>query len=79
VLAPTLPRRLLVAGIYKMVEIVGTSPISFAEAVKSGIAEASVTIRHMDWFEVVAERGRIVDGRVAEFQVTIKIGFKIER
>jgi len=79
VLAPTLPRRHLVAGIYKMVEIVGTSPISFAEAVKSGIAEASKTIRHMDWFEVVAERGRIVDGQVAEFQVTIKVGFKIER
>jgi len=68
-----------VAGIYKMVEIVGTSPISFAEAVKSGVAEASKTIRHMDWFEVVAERGRILDGQVAEFQVTIKIGFKIER
>ena len=67
------------AGIYKMVEIVGTSPISFAEAVKSGVAEASKTIRHMDWFEVVAERGRVVDGQVAEFQVTIKIGFKIER
>jgi len=67
------------AGIYKMVEIVGTSPISFAEAVKSGIAEASKTIRHMDWFEVVGERGRIVDGQVAEFQVTIKVGFKIER
>jgi flavin-binding protein dodecin len=67
------------AGIYKMVEIVGTSPISFAEAVRSGIAEASKTIRHMDWFEVVAERGRIVDGQVAEFQVTVKIGFKIER
>lgn len=67
------------AGIYKMVEIVGTSPISFAEAVKSGVAEASKTIRHMDWFEVVAERGRILDGQVAEFQVTIKIGFKIER
>jgi dodecin len=68
-----------VAGIYKMVEIVGTSPVSFAEAVKAGIAEASKTIRHMDWFEVVAERGRIVDGQVAEFQVTIKVGFKIER
>jgi dodecin len=68
-----------VAGIYKMVEIVGTSPLSFAEAVKAGIAEASKTIRHMDWFEVVAERGRIVDGQVAEFQVTIKVGFKIER
>jgi flavin-binding protein dodecin len=67
------------AGTYKIVELVGTSPISFAEAVKSGVAEASKTIRHMDWFEVVEERGRIVDGAVHEFQVTIKVGFKIER
>ena len=52
----------ILAGTYKIVELVGTSPISFAEAVKSGIAEASKTIRHMDWFEVVEERGRIVDG-----------------
>lgn len=41
------------AGIYKLVELVGTSPISFAEAAKVAIAEASKTIRHMDWFEVV--------------------------
>src|ERR1035437_6216012 len=67
------------AGTYKIVELVGTSPISFAEALKSGVAEASKTIRHMDWFEVVEERGRIVDGAVHEFQVTIKVGFKIER
>jgi flavin-binding protein dodecin len=44
-----------------------------------GIAEAAKTIRHMDWFEVTRESGRIVDGRVHEFQVTLKIGFKIER
>src|ERR1035437_4310739 len=67
------------AGTYKIVELVVTSPISFAEAVKSGVAEASKTSRHMDWFEVVEERGRIVDGAVHEFQVTIKVGFKIER
>src|ERR1039458_5893516 len=63
----------------KSSKLVGTSPISFAEAVKSGVAEASKTIRHMDWFEVVEERGRIVEGAVHEFQVTIKVGFKIER
>jgi len=62
-----------------MIELVGTSPISFAEAVKSAVAEASKTVRHMEWFEVVDERGRIVDGMVTEFQVTVKIGFKIER
>ncbi len=66
-------------GIYKLVEVVGTSPVSFAEAVKAGVAEASKTIRHMDWFEVVEERGRVVDGEVKEFQVTMKIGFKLER
>lgn len=62
-----------------MIEIVGTSPDSFAEAAKSAVAEAAKTVRQMDWFEVVDERGRIVDGNVTEFQVTLKIGFKIER
>jgi flavin-binding protein dodecin len=67
------------AGTYKIVELVGTSPVSFAEAVKSAVAEASKTVRHMDWFEVVQQRGRIADGKVQEFQVTVKVGFKIER
>ena len=67
------------AGTYKITELVGTSPISFAEAVRAAVSEASKTLRHMDWFEVVEERGSIADGKVAEFQVTVKIGFKIER
>ncbi|MCC6392248.1 MAG: dodecin domain-containing protein [Bryobacterales bacterium] len=67
------------AGTYKVTEIVGTSPVSFAEAVKAGVAEAAKTLRHLDWFEVVEQRGRIVDGSVQEFQVTIKVGFKLER
>jgi len=67
------------SGTYKVIELVGTSPVSFAEAAKSAVAEASKTIRHMDWFEEVNERGSIVDGRVAEFQVMLKVGFKIER
>ena len=65
-------------GIYKLIEVVGTSPVSFAEAVKNAVAEASRTVRHMDWFEVVEQRGRIAEGSVAEFQVKIKIGFKLE-
>ena len=65
-------------GTYKMTEIVGTSPVSFAEAVKSAVEEASRSVRHMDWFDVVKESGRIVDGKVQEFQVTIKVGFRIE-
>jgi dodecin len=67
------------AGIYKLLELVGTSPVSFAEATKAAVAEASKTIRHMDWFEVVQQRGQIVNGQVQEFQVTLKVGFKLER
>lgn len=66
-------------GIYKITELVGTSPTSFDDAAKSAIAEAAKTVRKMDWFEVLEQRGRIVDGKVVEFQVTIKIGFRIER
>ena len=67
------------ACVYKKVELVGTSPVSFAEAVKVAVEEAAKTIRHLDWFEVVEQRGRIHDGKVAEFQVTVRIGFKLER
>ncbi len=62
-----------------MTELIGTSPVSFAEATKAAVTEAAKTIRHMDWFEVVQETGRIKDGKVEEFQVRVKIGFKIER
>lgn len=63
---------------YKKIEIVGTSPKSYSEAVKNAIARASETVKHMDWFEVVESRGRIQDGAVAEFQVTLKVGFRLE-
>jgi flavin-binding protein dodecin len=66
-------------GTYKKIVIVGTSPVSFAEAVKAAIKDASQTVRQMDWFEVDEMRGRIKDGEVAEFQVTLRIGFKLER
>ena len=67
------------ADVFKVTEVVGISPTSFAEAVRVAVAEAAKTIRHMSWFEVVEERGHIVDGKVSEFQVTVKIGFKLER
>jgi flavin-binding protein dodecin len=66
-------------GIYKLIDVVGTSPASFAEAVKSAVVEAGRTVHHMNWFEVIEERGAIKDGKVSEFQVTIRIGFKIEQ
>jgi flavin-binding protein dodecin len=67
------------SGVYKITEVVGTSPVSFAEAVRAAVSEAAKTVRHMLWFEVVEQRGRIADGQVQEFQVTLRIGFKLER
>ena len=66
------------SGIYKLIDVVGTSPVSFAEAVKSAVSEASKTVHHMNWFEVVEQRGAIKESKVAEFQVTVRIGFKID-
>jgi len=66
-------------GTYKLIDIVGTSPSSFADAVKTAVVEAAKTINHMDWFEVMEQRGAIKDGKVAEFQVTVRIGFKLDR
>ena len=66
------------AGTYKLIDVVGTSPDSLAAAVKNAVAEASKTVRNMSWFEVVEQRGAIRDGKVHEFQVTVRIGFKLE-
>ncbi len=66
------------SGIYKKIEVVGTSPVSFAEAVKAAVAEAAKTVRKMSWFEVAEQRGAIKDGKVLEFQVTLRVGFKLE-
>jgi flavin-binding protein dodecin len=66
-------------GTYKVIEIVGTSSKSFADAAREAVQEAAKTVHHMDWFEVANERGHIVDGKIEEFQVTLKIGFKVER
>jgi flavin-binding protein dodecin len=63
---------------YKKIEIVGTSEKSFEEAVRNGVHRAADTVKNMDWFEVTELRGRIDDGTPAEFQVTLKIGFRIE-
>jgi flavin-binding protein dodecin len=66
------------SAVYKMIDVVGTSPASFAEATKLAVQEAGKTVHHMNWFEVTEMRGAIKDGKVSEFQVTIRIGFKIE-
>jgi flavin-binding protein dodecin len=65
-------------AVYKKIEIVGTSPVSFAEATRIAVEEASKTVRNMSWFEVAEQRGAVKDGKVLEFQVTIRIGFRVE-
>ena len=64
--------------IYKIIDLAGSSPIGTDDAIKNAIAKAALTLKHLEWFEVVETRGHIVDGKVAHFQVTIKVGFRIE-
>lgn len=64
--------------VYKMIELTGSSPVSIEEAVGAAIAKASETIRNLQWFEVTDTRGHIVDGKIAHWQVTLKIGFTLE-
>ena len=66
------------AHTYKIIELVGSSAISSDDAIQTAIAKASQTLHHLNWFEVVETRGHIVDGKIAHFQVTLKVGFRIE-
>ena len=63
---------------YRVTEIVGTSAESIQQAVRNGVQRASQTLRGLDWFEVTSVRGQIEDGAVAHFQVTMKVGFRLE-
>ena len=63
---------------YVINEIVGTSSESADEAIRSGIDRASRTLRNLDWFKVVETRGMIRDGKVGYYQVTLKVGFRVE-
>jgi flavin-binding protein dodecin len=64
--------------VYKLLELTGSSAKSFDGAVQNAIAKASKTMRNMQWFQVTDTRGHITDGKVAHWQVTIKIGFTLE-
>jgi flavin-binding protein dodecin len=64
--------------VYKKIELVGSSPDSIEDAVKTALARAAKTIRNMRWFEVKETRGHIEDGKVAHWQVTIEVGFTLE-
>ena len=63
---------------FKIIELCGVSENSYADATKNAVAKASETLRNLDWFEVLNQRGVIKNGQVAEFQVVLKVGFRIE-
>ena len=63
--------------IYKVIEVIGNSPVSYAEASKAAIVEASKTLREISWYEVETMGGRVKDGTVTNFQVRLKVAFKV--
>ena len=64
-------------SVYKIIEVVGSSPTGIEDAIEKAIARASSTIRDIRWFEVKETRGHVEDGRVAHYQVTLRLGFHL--
>jgi flavin-binding protein dodecin len=62
---------------YKIIEIVGTSESGFDQAVQNAVEKASETVKAISWFQVLEQRGAVKDGRVTEYQVVLKVGFKL--
>ena len=64
--------------VYSVTEVVGTSSESIDDAIKGAIARANQTLRNLDWFEVIEIRGHLSEGRIGHYQVTLKVGFRLE-
>jgi dodecin len=64
--------------VYSISEVVGSSPSGIEDAVSNAVTKASSTLRNLDWFEVTDIRGQLADGAVAHWQVTVKLGFRLE-
>lgn len=64
--------------VYKKTEVVGTSSESIEAAIQNALKRTSKTIRNVDWFEMSEVRGHVVDGDVAHYQVTLKVGFRLD-
>jgi hypothetical protein len=77
--AVTLREKVIMAGhVYKVVELVGSSPTSHADAIEVAVSRAATTLRNLRWFEVVQMRGEIENGRIQHYQVTLKAGFTLD-
>lgn len=64
--------------VYKTLELTGSSTVSIEDAIKRAIGKAAETMHHLQWFEVVETRGHIENGAVAHWQVTLKLGFRLD-
>jgi flavin-binding protein dodecin len=64
--------------VYKIVEIVGSSPTSIEDAVQTAVTRASSTLREIRWFEIASTRGHVENGKVAHYQVTLRLGFTLD-
>ncbi|NOX89607.1 MAG: dodecin domain-containing protein [Calditrichaeota bacterium] len=65
------------SSVYKLIELVGTSTESYEKAIENAVAKAAETLKAISWFEVVQQRGAVKDGKVEEYQVILKVGFKL--
>jgi flavin-binding protein dodecin len=68
----------MAAHTYKLIELVGTSSTSSDDAIRNAIQKAAATVKHIDWFQVIEMRGHVENGLVAHYQVSLKVGFRIE-
>ncbi|WES63337.1 dodecin family protein [Microbacter sp. GSS18] len=64
--------------VYRVVEVVGSSPDGIDAAIRNAVARASQTLHGLDWFEMTSVRGQIDDGAIQHFQVTVKVGFRLD-
>jgi flavin-binding protein dodecin len=64
--------------VYRLTEVVGSSQTSVDDAIRTAVRKASETVRNIEWFQTVEVRGQVADGDVAYFQVTVKLGFRVD-
>ncbi len=68
----------MTGGVYKYIDVVGTSGKSIEDAIATAVTQASKSVRNIYWFEVAETRGKIEDGKVVEYQVRLRLGFKLD-
>ncbi|MEH6625851.1 MAG: dodecin [Motiliproteus sp.] len=64
--------------VYKLIEVAGSSPVSSDDAIQNAITKASESLEHISWFQVQETRGHVENGKIAHFQVVLKVGFRLE-